>query len=119
MTEFECNLFNPEKPELRSLQSGAVASKELIKDFETASEDGERSVKHFFTSRLFSRTTPFDATMNRQSRHSFSNPPAAPNTSSLTKTTKIDVTENKAMASVAWLAKTGNNKFNLAEVVEY
>ena len=117
--EFDCDPFDPEKPQLRFLQSGAVASEELIKDFETALEDGETSVEQFFNGRLFSGTIPFDAIMHRKSRRSFSNPPVAPDASSHTTMTKIDAMENKAMASVMWLAETGEEKFTLAEVMEY
>jgi len=31
----------------------------------------------------------------------------------------MNAMENKAMASVVWLAETGEDKFNLAEVMEY
>ena len=45
ITEFDCNPFDLEKPQLRSLEYRVIASDELVRDFESAHEDGERKVK--------------------------------------------------------------------------
>ena len=44
ITEFKCDPFDVAQPQLRSLQSGLIASEELVKDFKTAHEDGEKCV---------------------------------------------------------------------------
>ena len=41
INEFDCDPFDLTKPTLRSLQSGMIALEELVKDFETAHDDGE------------------------------------------------------------------------------
>ena len=45
INEFDCDPFDLTKPTLRSLQSGMIASEELVKDFEIAHDDGEALVK--------------------------------------------------------------------------
>ena len=52
--EWECHPFNQEHQELRSLQSGLLASKELVQDFESAHCCGEQVVLNYFQQRLFS-----------------------------------------------------------------
>ena len=46
INEFNCDPFDLTKPTLKSLQSGMIASEELVKDFETAHDDGEGHVKN-------------------------------------------------------------------------
>ena len=53
--EWQCNPFDADNQELRSLQSGALAGDKLVKDFETAHEKGEEKVKDYFKQRLFSK----------------------------------------------------------------
>ena len=53
---------------MRSLQSGMNGSEELVKDFETAHDDGEALVKKFFDERMFSTEKSFDATISRNAR---------------------------------------------------
>ena len=48
INEFDCDPFDLTKPTLTSLQSGMIASEELVKDFETANDHGEAFVKKFF-----------------------------------------------------------------------
>ena len=45
ITEFKCDPFDLEKPKLRSLQSGAIVSDELLMDFESAHAEGENTGK--------------------------------------------------------------------------
>ena len=72
LTEFASDPFDLGNTTLRSLQSGQVASEELVKDFETAHTAGEKIVQEFFNQRLFSDTVPFSATIHRNSRLNFS-----------------------------------------------
>ena len=46
INEFDCDPFDLTKPTLKFLQSGMIASEELVKDFETAHDDGEGLVKN-------------------------------------------------------------------------
>ena len=68
INEFDCDPFELTKPTLRSLQSGMITSEELVKDFETAHDDGEALVKKFFDERMFSTEKSFDATISRKMR---------------------------------------------------
>ena len=80
INEFDCDPFDLTKPTLRFLQSGMIASEELVRDFETAHDDGEALVKKFFDERMFSTEKSFDATISRNARGAggggFNRPPA-------------------------------------------
>lgn len=116
--EFDCDPFDLTKPILRSLQSGMVASDELVADFDTAHSDGESLVQSFFKERMFSNEKKFDATIHRNSRHSFSKPPVAKDASKQ-KATKTDAMENKAMAEIITLAQNLEDGLVLSEVMEH
>lgn len=109
ITEFDCDPFDLDKPQLRALVSGVVASDDLVRDFER--------VTSFFREQIFSQNTPFDATIHRCSRYTFSKPPVTRD-SVPGKVTKTDAMENRAMASVIWLAECGE-EFTLAQVMEF
>ena len=117
MTEFASDPFDLGNTTLRSLQSGQVASEELVKDFETAHTDGEKIVQEFFKQRMFSDTVPFSATIHRNSRLNFSMQSA--NKESISSSSKTDAMENKAMAEVIALAENSEEKFDLTEVMQY
>ena len=53
----ECSghIFSPEYPELRSIQSGMVASDEAILDFSVALHKGEQQVKELLQKRVFNK----------------------------------------------------------------
>ena len=55
IVDFNCDPFDPENVQLRSLQSGQLISKEVEDDLLSASEDGETKVKEFFEERIFTR----------------------------------------------------------------
>ena len=118
ITEFDCDPFDLSKPVLRSLQSGMIAPDELVQDFDSAHDDGEALVQTFFTERMFSNEKQFDATIHRNSRHSFSKPPKAKDASKQ-KVTKTDAMENRAMAKIITLAQELEDSLVLAEVMEY
>ena len=104
--EFNCNPFDPANSALKTLQSGETASVDLITDFTTALPDGEKLVKIFLKDRMFSRNTPFDAVMHRNSRKSFSNPPC--NKSDAKATSKSIAMENEAMSQIIVLCSENN-----------
>ena len=55
IVDFNCDPFDPENVQLRSLQSGQLVSKEGEDDLLSAYEDGETKVKEFFKERIFTR----------------------------------------------------------------
>lgn len=115
-TEFDCDPFDLDKPQLRALQSGLVASGELVYDFETAHTDGKAKVNCFLQERMYSNQTLFNATVRRSSRCNFSNPPKVktPTTTQF----RTEEMENQAMCAVINLAEKDSD-FELTKVMEY
>ena len=54
--EFDSNPFDPSSPNLRSLESGIEASRELIIDFNGAFTDGKANLYIILNERVFSKT---------------------------------------------------------------
>ena len=52
---FNCDTFDSENVQLRSLQSGQLVSMEVEDDLLSAYEDGKTKVKNFFEERIFTR----------------------------------------------------------------
>ena len=52
LQEWNANPWNTEIPALRSLESGLLASEELVKDFNSAKEEGEKQATKFFEERV-------------------------------------------------------------------
>ena len=67
---------------------------------------------------MFSQNRPFDAPVHRCSKYTFSKPLATKD-SVTGKVRKTDAMENRAMASIIWLAESGKEKFTLAQVMEF
>ena len=55
LKEFGTDPFDQSNTQLRSLQSGIPASKELVNDFKTAKSDGEKWVKDFSERCIYSK----------------------------------------------------------------
>ena len=55
IVDFNCDPFDPENVQLRSLQCGQLVSKEVEDDLLSPYEDGETKVKEFFEERYFTR----------------------------------------------------------------
>ena len=118
INEFDCDPFDLTKPTLRSLQSGMIASEELVEDFETAHDDGEALVKKFFDGRMFSTEKSFNATISRNARGNFNRPPAG-EIEPKASVSRTAVMENKAMAEVISLVEKCDVKLNLVQIMEY
>ncbi|KAG1659153.1 Zwei Ig domain protein zig-8 [Nymphon striatum] len=118
ITEFGCDPFNLEKPQLRSLQSGVLASTALVDDFESAHKAGEKLFEKFCNDRMLSDKSSFYSTVHRNSRRNFSNPPPVTGQTNMT-ITKTEAMENKAMSSIVALAEAHDEKFNLVDVMDY
>jgi len=59
ITEFGCDPFDTHKPKLRALQSGVLASAELVNDFESAHMAGEDLFGEFCNDRMLSDNISF------------------------------------------------------------
>ncbi len=69
--DFDVEPFEISKPTLRSLQSGLVASPELVNDFKTALQDGQRQTQTLLQDRVFSKTKLLSSTIHKNKRHNF------------------------------------------------
>ena len=94
-----------------------LASEKLTQDFETAHDDGEGLIQQFFTDRMFSHTTPFDAVVHRNSRYNFSNPPSSKEQHATV--VKMAAMENTAMAAIITLAESCEDRLDLVHVMEH
>ena len=101
-----------------SLQSGMIASKELVKDFQTVHDDGEALVKKLFDERVFSTEKSFNATIHRNTRGNFNRPPVG-KIGPKASVSRAAVMENKAMAKVISLVEKCDIKLNLVQIMEY
>ena len=73
MKDFDAEPFDISSPTLRSLQSGLVASPELVHDLETALPDGQAQVETLLQERVFTKVKPLTATIHRNKRRNFTN----------------------------------------------
>ena len=71
----ECNghIFSPEYPELRSIQSGILASDEAKLDFSVALHEGEQQVQELLQQRVFDKEVPLTARIPKNKRVTFKN----------------------------------------------
>ena len=65
MTEFDADQIDKSKPTMRSLQSGLVASPELVKNFKVALTDGRTQAENLLQERVFTKTKHLTATIHR------------------------------------------------------
>ena len=71
MKDFDAEPFDISSPTLRSLQSGLVASQELVRDLKTALPDGQAQVEILLKERVFTKIKPLTATIHRNKRRNF------------------------------------------------
>ena len=65
MVDYGAEPFDESNTTLRSLQSGLVASPELVQDLTMALKEGEDQVKIFLQERVFTKTKNHTATTTR------------------------------------------------------
>ena len=70
LLEWESNPWDKSNISLRSLESGFLASKELVKDFSTAKKEGEQQINEYFAERK-----SILHTILKNKCHSFAYPP--------------------------------------------
>ena len=68
MEEFDANPFDETTPELRSLQSGLVASADIVEDLSNALKEGETQAKKLLEKRVYSKEIPLRGSMSRNKR---------------------------------------------------
>ena len=102
LVEFDAQPFDDSKPTLRSLQSGLIASPELVNDLRKALPDGFEQVKQFLEERVFSKNKPLTATIPKNKRLNFSCEQMSD-----TSTSKINVSqmEKSGLAALIDLAE--------------
>ena len=64
LVEFDAEPFDEAKPILRSLQSGLIASPQLVNDLTKALSDGQTQCKTFLQERVFTKNKALSATMH-------------------------------------------------------
>ena len=71
--EWKYNPFDPENQNLRTLQTGAYASEELVNNFESAYEDGDALVQDSISTRLISKSKSLFDPYPKNNRKTFVN----------------------------------------------
>ena len=100
---------------LRSLESGLIASKDLVVDFYTAKVDGCRQIDEYFEERVKTTQKKIIDRIKQNKRQSFKNPPEKAVKKNTTKNT--DAMENKAMINLVQAAEKPG--LDLQSVMEY
>ena len=69
--QFDADPFDPPNPTLRSLQSGLLATLELVTDFRMALQDGKIEAETILHERGLTKTRSLTATIHRNKRRNF------------------------------------------------
>ena len=114
MKDFGADPFDTSLPTLRSLQSGIIASPELVHDFTTALPDAQAQVEILLQERVFTKNEPLTATIHKNKRRNFANdqiqaPLGAP--------VKVAQMEKAGLAALIDLAE-GSGMVQLESVLE-
>ena len=115
LKEWESNPWDEDKMVLRSLESGLIASKDLVVDFDTAKVDGSRQIDEYFEERVKTTQKKIIDRIKQNKRHFFKNPPEKAVKKNTTKNT--DAMENKAMINLVQAAQ--KSALDLQSVMEY
>ena len=114
LQEWNANPQNTEIPTLCSLESELLASEELVKDFDSAKEEGEKQSTKLFDGRVLTNEKQIYDRINLNKRSNFSKPTVDKNTRKVRKT---DALENRAIVKIIFLAET--SAVNLEELMGY
>ena len=114
LQDCNANPWNTETPTLRSLKSRLLTSEELVKDFDSAKEEGEKQATKFFEKRVLTNDKQIFDRINLNKRSNFSKPTVEKNTGKVRKT---DSMENRAMIKIISLAETA--AVDLEELMRY
>ncbi|KAL8565961.1 hypothetical protein ACOMHN_054946 [Nucella lapillus] len=114
MTEFNAQPFDTSSPALRSLQSGLVASPELVQDLNTAFADGQDQVETLLNDRVFTKTKLLTATIHKNKRQTFASERIC---ASVGASTTVAQMEKSGLAALVDLVD-GSGMFQLDQVLE-
>ena len=87
LEEYGAYPFDLDNQKLRTMQSGVLASPELVLDFKSSNEDGEKRLEEILTERVYSKERSLHAKMKKMKRKTFT-------TDSLAKDPKDKKNEN-------------------------
>ena len=113
--EWNCNPWNTEAPKLRSLESGLIASPELIADFESANSDGEQQITEIYNTRILSTKNLIHDKISLNKRANFTKAPNKKDGSMVARRT--DAMENKAMINLINVAQ--ETALDLVQIMQY
>ncbi|CAB3976667.1 Hypothetical predicted protein [Paramuricea clavata] len=114
--EFDCFPFDVSSPNLRTLQSAIPAPTEMIRDFQTAKQDGETKLKEFMDECVYSKEKSLYDRIKRHSRLTFAKAPTT-KTGEVLKVKQGEM-ENRALASVVNLVDV-SGLMMLSDVMKY
>ena len=114
LQEWNTNPLNTEIPNLCSLESGLLVSEELVKDFDSAKEEGDKQATKFFEERVLTNEKQIYDRINLNKRSNFSKPTVNKNTGNVRKTNAM---ENRAVVKSISLAETA--AVDLEELIRY
>lgn len=101
MKDFDVEPFDISSPSLRSLQSGLIASLELVHDLKTALINGKAQVETLLQERVFTKTKSLTARINRNKRRNFASEKIGTSSSALMKVARM---ERSGLAALLELA---------------
>ena len=112
----ECNghMFSPEYPELRSIQSGIVASEEAALDLSVALNEGQQQAEELLQKRVFSKEVALTARIPKNKRVTFKNMSAQKKSSA---SLSHDQMEQAGLAAIVSLA-ANTGALTLEEILE-
>ena len=99
---------------IHSLESGLLASEELVKEFDSANEKGEKQATKFLEERVLTNKKQIYDQINLNKQRNFSKSTVVKNTGKVCKT---DAMENRAMVKIISLAETAT--VDLEEMMRY
>lgn len=113
--EWNCNPWNTEAPKLRSLESGLIASPELIADFESANLDDEQQITEIYNTRILSTKNLIHDKISLNKRANFAKAPNKKDGSVVAR--RADAMENKAMINLINIAQ--ETASDLVQIMQY
>ena len=114
IVEFDADPFDPSNPTLRSLQSGLLATPELVTDFVVALQDGKIEAETILHERVFTKTRSLTATIHTNKRRNFASEQiCVPSGASM----NVALMERSGMVALVDLAE-GASMINLESALE-
>ena len=115
LEEYGAYPFDLDNQKLRTMQSGVLASPELVLDFKSSNEDGEKGLEEILTERVYSKERSLHAKMKKMKRKTFTTDSLAKDPKD--KKIKIAEMEQAALKSVLDLVEK-SDVINLEQILE-